>query len=228
MKRSFGMKNFAFTLVEVLITLTIIGVVAALTLPNIMKNIERKDLETAFKKSYSVISQAIAQMKAQEGAVWAYYNKVDNSSSNSTVLKNAMMPYFNVINKCTPSNLCPPSNSLDYKNFSNNSDFGDTSLFTEKFYTADGMLISPTVYGSPNDNVAIWVDTNGWGKKPNRAGYDLFLFEIMQNDSVLPMGTSGTLYSSATQCSTSSIYVTNGYTCAYRAVKEKDYFKNLP
>ncbi len=39
-----------FTLSEVLITIAIIGVVAALTIPNIIKNTQRKDLETAFKK----------------------------------------------------------------------------------------------------------------------------------------------------------------------------------
>lgn len=43
----------AFTLAEVLITLGIIGVVAALTLPAIIQKNNKKSLEVAFKKSYA-------------------------------------------------------------------------------------------------------------------------------------------------------------------------------
>ena len=53
----------AFTLAEVLITLGIIGVVAAMTLPTLINNAQNKQLEVAFKKSYSALSQ-IAQRVA--------------------------------------------------------------------------------------------------------------------------------------------------------------------
>ena len=43
-------KRVAFTLAEVLITLGIIGVVAALTLPSIINKIKHKELETGFQK----------------------------------------------------------------------------------------------------------------------------------------------------------------------------------
>ena len=45
----------AFTMTEVLITLGIIGVVAAMTLPPLINNNRNKTLETALKKNYSVI-----------------------------------------------------------------------------------------------------------------------------------------------------------------------------
>ena len=53
------MKNNAFTLAEVLITLGIIGVVAAMTLPTLIQNNKNKEVEARLKKVYSVMNQAI-------------------------------------------------------------------------------------------------------------------------------------------------------------------------
>lgn len=51
------MKN-AFTLAEVLVTLGIIGVVAAMTVPNLMENYQRQSYVTQLRKVYSELSQA--------------------------------------------------------------------------------------------------------------------------------------------------------------------------
>ena len=52
-------KMKAFTLAEVLITLGIIGVVAAMTMPTLMNSTNGAQYKTAYKKALSVISQAI-------------------------------------------------------------------------------------------------------------------------------------------------------------------------
>lgn len=52
-------KRFGFTLAEVLITLGIIGVVAAMTMPTLMNATNGAQYKTAYKKALSVISQAI-------------------------------------------------------------------------------------------------------------------------------------------------------------------------
>lgn len=57
------MEKYAFTLAEVLITLGIIGVVAAMTLPSLVNRTRQKELETAFQKQYSVLQQAILKIK---------------------------------------------------------------------------------------------------------------------------------------------------------------------
>ncbi len=54
-----------FTMAEVLITLGIIGVVAAMTLPSLINNNRNKALEAAFKKNYSVIEQALNMFYAR-------------------------------------------------------------------------------------------------------------------------------------------------------------------
>lgn len=60
-------KYSGFTLAEVLITLGIIGIVAAMTLPSVINNSRNKQLEAGLKKAYSVIGQALDMYQAETG-----------------------------------------------------------------------------------------------------------------------------------------------------------------
>lgn len=64
----------AFTLAEVLITLGIIGVVAALTLPVLIQNHRKHVVETRLEKFYSTINQAITMAEAEYGERESWYN----------------------------------------------------------------------------------------------------------------------------------------------------------
>lgn len=59
----------AFTLAEILITLSIIGIVAALTIPNLIQNYKRKVATVRLKKFVSVMSQAIELSELENGAI---------------------------------------------------------------------------------------------------------------------------------------------------------------
>lgn len=59
------MKKVGFTLAEVLITLGIIGVVAAMTIPNLIANTRSSQYRSAFKKAVSTLSQAARMSQAQ-------------------------------------------------------------------------------------------------------------------------------------------------------------------
>ncbi len=63
----FTSKKAAFTLAEVLITLGIIGVVAAITMPTIMANVQKTILKNQFKSAYSKFSQALLQTQQNMG-----------------------------------------------------------------------------------------------------------------------------------------------------------------
>ena len=52
-------KNIAFTLAEVLITLGIIGIVAAITIPGLITKIRDQHFRVAYKKTYSSLNQAM-------------------------------------------------------------------------------------------------------------------------------------------------------------------------
>ena len=66
MKEVFMSKK-AFTLAEVLITLMIIGIVAALTIPSVISNYQQQEFKTGLKKAVSVLNEAIQTNIALDG-----------------------------------------------------------------------------------------------------------------------------------------------------------------
>jgi len=67
-----------FTLAEVLITLGIIGVVAALTLPTLIKSTQDKQFRARYKQSISIISQAMKQIYAETDETYSAYSSADS------------------------------------------------------------------------------------------------------------------------------------------------------
>lgn len=78
--------NRAFTLAEVLITLGIIGIIAALTIPNIIAGYRKKVVETELKKAFSVSSQVIKLSEAfnESALYWKYPTEGSGSSTLGT------------------------------------------------------------------------------------------------------------------------------------------------
>lgn len=83
-------KRFGFTLAEVLITLGIIGVVAAMTIPTLMNNTGQQEFRTGFKKMISVLNQAVTMNYALES--------VDFSVSYDTGTATTMTSLYTMFN----------------------------------------------------------------------------------------------------------------------------------
>ena len=76
-------KNCAFTLAEVLITLGIIGVVAAMTIPTLMANVKAHQYSAKFKKTVSTLSNAAKMSQAQYGFDYSGINEVCTAKSGT-------------------------------------------------------------------------------------------------------------------------------------------------
>ena len=97
----------AFTLAEVLITLGIIGVVAALTMPVLIANYQNKELLTRIKKTYSTFTNAVNLALAEAGTP-DNITVVFDTSKTSLQTTERMQKYFNGAILCTTrSNNCP-------------------------------------------------------------------------------------------------------------------------
>lgn len=75
MRSLFSLKKTAFTLAEVLITLAIIGVVAAMTMPSVVNNVEGKQLQSVLKKGYSEVSKDLDIVDFNGLKTYKTYNK---------------------------------------------------------------------------------------------------------------------------------------------------------
>ena len=73
-------KNLGFTMAEILLSLTIIGVVAAITLPSLMANINERTWNTQRKAVYARLSQAIAMMPQLNG-----YGEYEGTNTDGVV-----------------------------------------------------------------------------------------------------------------------------------------------
>ena len=71
-------RRVGFTLAEVLITLGIIGIVSAMTIPTLVKNYQKKVLNTQFVQAYSILNQALRMTTSQyDYPVRCYYKSTD-------------------------------------------------------------------------------------------------------------------------------------------------------
>lgn len=81
-------KNFGFTLAEVLITLGIIGVVAALTMPMLMQKYNNSVAETRLKKFYTTMNQAVLMAKNDFGDFpWDGYSVFEEQEEDGSPKK---------------------------------------------------------------------------------------------------------------------------------------------
>ena len=146
----------AFTLAEVLITLGIIGVVAAMTMPSLMQNYKRQQATARIKKFVSVINQALISAENDLGPRedWVI-GEMDNSDSAYNFLNTYIKPYIK------------------------SADIEKRTLFGRNMATlrfVDGSQMSVKV-GACYD---IWYDING-EKGPNEKGKDIFVFILCKN-----------------------------------------------
>ena len=190
----------AFTLAEVLITLGVIGVVAAMTLPSLINNKQNKELEAALKKNYTVINQALDMYQSEYG------ERISKSNSDYALLKQSLMKYMKVAADCGNSGLyysgnkcLPKVNSAastifgqGYMNLNNTARIGWEYWNDGQFMLYDGTFIFIDIA------FYISVDVNGIYKKPNQLGQDVFMFQIDNNGKLLPMGAKGTKFYSDT------------------------------
>lgn len=225
-------KAKAFTLAEVLVTLGIIGIVAAMTLPALVAKHRKKVLHTQFLKAYSDIQNAAKRFQADEGISVYEYSQKEQGVYSSETLK-SYISYFignNSNNKIVTSDLNDSfEKAIGYrpKNISGNNIISqpcDRSIISEE---VGGRLFSMddpvSRYDNPPNGPKLCVDING-RKGPNLYGYDWFVFTFTKDGGVKPFIGSNSqnlgpdMPNPESACSYT--YSNATYTCAYFAVTD--------
>ena len=164
-------RSKGFTLAEVLVTLGIIGVVSAMTVPSLMQNHQRKTYVTQLHKFYNILSQALVQYQNDKNAL----NLKEAGLTSLDALDEFFQNYFKIVSSCN-SNVTPCFAS-EYKNM-----LGKTyKVGLEHHITlADGTSVAYSCHGGDNIVFTVYVDING-PKGPNIAGRDTFAIYIYNN-----------------------------------------------
>ena len=180
-------KRPAFTLAEVLITLGIIGVVAAMTMPSVIGHYKRQETLSRLKKAYTTINQALKLSETENGE-YVYWD-TGYSLGPKAYIEKYWLPYFNVLKVCNTHSECGYENNQPYTYM--NGQKADNSLTYQilriPFITTDGILYSISVRAG-NDatkDSSIFIDING-SKGPNIIGKDYFIFTRVAGKGILP------------------------------------------
>ena len=183
----------AFTLAEVLITLGIIGVVAALTLPSVVQNYQKRSLEVATQKFYSVMSQAIKQYMADEGVDDLRQSSMSTTDDDSDETRTAKDDEF--FKKYLKAQICEDDCFADsYKTQAGEicvyiGKSADYVYIKGRYLLPDGMVVtsnSRSGIGLNDKPGELYVDVNG-RKGPNKIGYDLWSMSVFY-DGIIDEG----------------------------------------
>jgi prepilin-type N-terminal cleavage/methylation domain-containing protein len=207
-------KDKAFTLAEVLITLGIIGVVAAMTLPALIQTHNEKATVSKLKKMYSVLQNAYNLYLSEDNPVVA----VSDNEEGATTVASWFLPYLNVAKDCGTTNEAGCiSGTYKLKKGSSAADYSTDSKYY-KVILNDGSVI--WFKGNPrvgNHLGEIHYDVNGINP-PNQWGYDLFAFEIQNEPNrIVPFGVSDGCRPFNENCAAAN---SNGYGCAYWVIQQ--------
>ena len=175
---SYRLKKCAFTLAEVLITLGIIGVVAAMTIPTLVANYKKSVVENKLKQAVSIINQAIILSAVDNGTpdIWGITN------GQKTTFAQYIQPYMDIGIVCEEKNIDDP------KDICNNSVYGSTGAkksFTNKYILKNGIGLSyngaPTLtQGQRRGLFIVYLDN---GKNKYIYGKNVFPLNLIVHDN---------------------------------------------
>ena len=166
------MKKFGFTLAEVLITLTIIGVIATMVLPSLQSNVALRTIEAATQKFYTTFQQGIKMYMVEQGLDTLQY--IDSNDIDSLIKST-----FNVESKCETPSAC----FAEQYRKSSSSGVAHSNFLTASmpaYILEDGMAIQL------NSQLVVTVDVNGI-KGPNVLNKDLWTLSLSYNGKLNDM-----------------------------------------
>ena len=197
---------WGFSLAELLIAVAIIGVIAALTIPGVIANYQRKALLTQLQKSYVELQESLLILKTENYQKGLYGSSLNKKSSTS--IRNSagkfLLGYYKITQDCeTDTQPCFASKYADLSSMT----YSDYSCDGYSVNVASGAAICIVPASITEEEVSddtgatttkeiknpavVYIDVNG-SKEPNIGGRDMFTFNIYEDftiDEVDPAST---------------------------------------
>lgn len=176
------MRLNGFTLAEVLVTLGIIGVVAAMTLPALIQKQEEKSNAAKLLKFATTLCQAVNKYRAETECTGNFSDCMSGNYDSQCKNFAPIAKNMKIIDSITRSNDLSkvawlPDKAYNYYGAEQTGSYGGVSKITISdcaYLLSDGTIFSIDI--NPT-NFDIIVDVNG-KKRPNRVGRDIFFFKV--------------------------------------------------
>ena len=197
-------KALAFTLAEILIVMGIIGVVSALTIPNLNSSTADKEKVAKVKKIYQNLEEAQERAVATYGPMKTWFVSDTSKKVATNKYADRIMEFMKVSKDCKQS-VSGCFQNKNYKDSDNTDHGGGPNVWPDdrKFNLADGASISLSIepvganackraddgtkFGESNRCGSLSVDIDGGLKGKNAYGIDFFQF-VITTDGILPSG----------------------------------------
>lgn len=166
--------KFGFTLAETLITITILGLIVAITVPVLVRRFQDMTQISAMKRAYAMIDNALQEMYVIEGppSTWNDWTTTNNSQANSNLFASKLVNYLPVQKYCGSNYGC----SLQTCKLNNSGRCGGGNAISgQEFYTT--LTGKKNLWGN-------WTDANVYGKMLLKNGMMLAVHMRESNASV--------------------------------------------
>ena len=186
-------KKIGFTIAEVLITLGIIGIVAAMTMPMIINKAERMILAQQFKKMYANLQNTVNLVQAEWGAPYECYWMSDRVNETGYHINQCMQFWDDFLKKMKVLQTCSRTDYTCHPQYKTKeqvlADGGEVinnncamDFSCAQFYVLnDGTYLILKNVGVSQHNVFFIVDING-SKGPNKWGYDIYYMTLHRSN----------------------------------------------
>lgn len=182
-----------FSMPELVVTLGIIGAIAALIISNIVNTIDEKKNMVALRKIQNSLTQ-VTQLVINDNMSPIYWDLKDYDYNSAAKAYKYYKPYFKVLRECSNQEGCwkYPTTYLSGKVY-----LRSTEPYQYMFTLTDGMNVLVNVFSEEviedefgvkvdGASVVFIVDVNG-DRRPNRVGTDIFAF-VLRDDYIVPAG----------------------------------------
>ena len=218
-------KKAAFTLAEVLITLGIIGVVAAITIPGLINNYQRHIIETTLREDYSILQQMMRM--SEESDTPFDVNIPDNMEGSKNWFEKYAQPYLKFGKVCYNTAGCwhdklPTKTLAGRTAYFNQTGIGvGTDIIAVALNNGSNIIFDgygrSSLYSyfgvsiSESSTLIIFIDANG-NRPPNVIGKDIYA-AVYTSDGIVPAGNSMSVEDINANCSSSANSNNAGYFC---------------
>ena len=169
-------KALAFTLAETLIVMGIIGVVAALTIPNLNKSTGDREKVAKLKKVYSNLQDAFGRAEAIYGTIYEWFSNLPEGMDTTTRVGDRLTEFMKVSKNCGREKNKGCLNTTQKNMFDGGVTNPDNNT-SYRFVLADGATVAITPLG------IMYVDIDGANKGATQLGKDVFIFVYYFEDN---------------------------------------------